>query len=342
MFTPLPLEAMRDAAATTEEAGFSGIVITETGRSPFMAAAVAALAAPGLHIGTGVAAAFARSPMVTASEAWDLAEATGGRFRLGLGSQVRAHVTRRYSASFDPPGPRLREYVAAVRAIFAAFRGEPLAFEGDYWQFTLLPPLWSPGPISVADPPVDVAAVNPWMLRMAGAGADGVHVHPLNSRQYLAETVVPQVNAGAEAAGRSPAEVALMVPAFTVVGDTEDERRRWEQLARMQLGFYASTPNYWFILEQAGFDGLGEALRERQRAGDTAGMVELIDDRVLATFAIETGWSELADALVDRYGGVADRVVLYFANPALADAITMRRFGEVAAEVASRTGSPST
>ncbi|MGE0309277.1 MAG: LLM class flavin-dependent oxidoreductase, partial [Acidimicrobiia bacterium] len=176
----LPLRSMAAFAQDAERAGFSGIVVTEGGRTAYLGCGAAALAAD-IDILTGVAVAFPRSPMVTAEIAWELAEATGGRFRLGLGTQVRAHITRRYGSDFEHPGPRLKEYVLAMQAIFRAFRGdEPLAVDGEFYHLDLLPAQWSPGPISTPNPPIDVAAVNPWMLRMAGEVADGVHVHPLN------------------------------------------------------------------------------------------------------------------------------------------------------------------
>lgn len=338
MAAPVALARMATAAARIQQAGFSGMVLTETSRSAFLSAATAARAAPGLDLATGVAVAFARSPMVTAGAAWELAEATGGRFRLGIGTQVRAHVTRRYGAEFDPPGPRLREYVLAVRAIFAAFRGEErLDFHGEHWNLDLLPAAWSAGPIDVEDPPVDVAAVNPWMLRMAGEVADGVHVHPLNTPTYLASTVVPQVAEGVRRAGRDPAEVKLLVPSFTVVGDTDAERERWRSVARMQVGFYGSTPNYAFIFEQLGAHDVPARLHAAQRAGDVAAAAAALDDELLAQFVVEAGWDDLAAALVQRYGAVADRLILYFANPALCSPEEMERFGEVAAEVGRLT-----
>src|SRR3954454_22837179 len=207
-----PLRRMQDLARDAAAAGFSGLVVTEGARTAYLECAAAALAAD-IDISTGIAVAFPRSPMVTAQSAWELAELSQGRFRLGIGTQVRAHVERRYSSPFDPPGPRLREYVEAVRAIFRAFRGdERLSFDGTYWSFSLLPAQWSPGTIGVPDPPIDIAAVSPWMLRMAGKVADGVHVHPLNTPRYLRETVVPSVG-----------DVELAVPVFTAVGDTDEE-----------------------------------------------------------------------------------------------------------------------
>lgn len=331
---PLPLSATAELARRTREVGFDGMVVTEAGRTAFLSCGAAALAAPGLHVSTGVALAFPRSPMVTACAAWELAEATGGHFRLGLGTQVRAHVERRYASRFDPPGPRLREYVMALRAIFRAFRGEePLSFQGEHWTFSLLPDQWSPGPIDAAEPPVDVAAVNPWMLRMAGEVADGVHVHPLNTPTYLRETVLPELATGATRSGRDPAVIQRIIPCFTVVGDDEAERRRWRHLARTQVAFYGSTPNYAFIFEQVGRPGTTEALRERQRVGDLVGMASVIDDHLLAHFVVEGTWAELPGLIVERYEGTADRVVLYFAGMARNDRRTLARFGEVAATV---------
>jgi probable F420-dependent oxidoreductase len=266
MTAGIPLRRMQQLARDAEAAGFSGLVVTEAGRTAYLGCAAAALVSE-LDLLTGVAVAFPRSPMVTAQVAWELAEASGGRFRLGLGTQVRAHVERRYGATFDPPGPRLREYVAAVRACFAAFRGEaPLDHDGEHWKLSLLPAMWSPGPIDVPDPPIDVAAVNPWMLRMAGEVADGLHVHPLNHPTYLRETVLPELAAGAARAGRSVDDVQLIIPTFAAPGSTSDDVQALREMARMQVAFYGSTPNYAFVFEQLGRPETTPRLRERQKA----------------------------------------------------------------------------
>ena len=283
----LPLRSMAAFAQDAERAGFSGIVVTEGGRTAYLGCGAAALAAD-IDILTGVAVAFPRSPMVTAEIAWELAEATGGRFRLGLGTQVRAHITRRYGSDFEHPGPRLKEYVLAMQAIFRAFRGdEPLA-------------------IGAPNPPIDVAAVNPWMLRMAGEVADGVHVHPLNHPTYLRETVIPNLNEGATKAGRSAEDLEIIVPAFIVPIDDD------EDFARMQVAFYGSTPNYAFIFEQLGFEGTTDRIRERQRARDLAGMAAEVSDELLDHFVVTGPRSELADKILERYQGLATRVVSYF------------------------------
>jgi probable F420-dependent oxidoreductase len=332
MATPMPLTKMQELARDAQAAGFSGLVITEAGRTAYLGCAAAALAAPGLDLLTGVAVAFPRSPMVTAQVAWELADATEGRFRLGLGTQVRAHVVRRYGMEFDPPGPRMRDYVLALRAIFQGFRGEPFGYQGDYWDLSLLPATWAPGPIAVPDPPIDVAAVNPWMLRLVGEVADGLHVHPLNNPTYLQQTVLPQLAAGAAGAGRDVGEVTLIVPTFAAPSS------EWRELARMQVAFYGSTPNYAFLFEQLGRDGTTARLREKQKAGDVAGMAAVIDDELLDHFCISGDWADLADGIVERYGDVADRVVSYFAGMAWQrDPAALGPWGELARDVIART-----
>ena len=329
----LPLRRMQDLARDASAAGFSGLVVTEAGRTAYLSCAAAALAAD-LDLLTGVAVAFPRSPTVTAAVAWELAEASGGRFRLGLGTQVKAHVERRYGSDFEHPGPRLQEYVEALRAIFAAFRGAPLAHEGEFWNLSLLPAMWSPGSIDVPDPPIDVAAVNPWMLRMAGSVADGVHVHPLNTDPYLRDTVLPEVATGAERAGRTVDDLAIIVPTFAAPGATSDEVQALREMARMQVAFYGSTPNYAFIFEQLGRPGTTASIREKQKAGDLAGMAAVIDDDLLEHFCISGDWATVADGLIARYDGVATRVVSYFAGMAWArDASALGPWGELARTV---------
>lgn len=327
MTTPQPLRSIGELAQRSRAAGFDGLLFTETGRTAYLNAAVAAQAAPGLDLSTGVAVAFPRSPFVTAATAWELQEATGGRFRLGLGTQVRTHVVRRYGAAFEHPGPRLRDYVLAVKACFAAFRSGTLDYHGDFYDLDFITPQWSPGPIDAPDPKVDVAAVNPWMLTMAGEVADGVHVHPLGEPGYIARHVMPGLAKGAQKSGRSIDDIAVIVPVMTIVGDTEEERHRERELVRTSMSFYGSTPNYAFIWDEAGFEGTTARIREKQKAGDFAAMAAQITDEHIATFATESTWDGLADALRERYGRTATRLVLY---NALADPERIERYGAVA------------
>ena len=330
MVTPQPLTQVGDLARRTQAAGFAGMLFTETARTAYLNAAVASQAAPGLELSTGVAVAFPRSPVVTAAAAWELQEATAGKFRLGLGTQVRTHVVRRYGVAFERPGPRLRDYVRAVKACFSAFRTGTLDHHGEFYDLDFITPQWSAGPIDAPDPKVDVAAVNPWMLRMAGEVADGVHVHPIGEPGYLHRHVLPSIAAGAAKAGRSREDIALIVPALTIVGDTDAERETERAMARASLSFYGSTPNYAFIWDEAGFEGTTARIREKQKAGDFAGMAAQITDAHLAQFATESTWDGLADALRAKYDGIATRVVLY---NALTNAERIVRYGEVARQL---------
>ncbi|MDV3135685.1 TIGR03617 family F420-dependent LLM class oxidoreductase [Mycobacterium sp. 29Ha] len=333
MITPQPLQKIGALAARTEAAGFSGLLFTETGRTAYLNAAVASQAAPGLDLSTGVAVAFPRSPFVTAAAAWELQEATGGKFRLGLGTQVRTHVVRRYGAEFERPGPRLRDYVRAVKACFNAFRTGRLDHHGDFYDMDFITPQWSAGPIGAPDPKVDIAAVNPWMLRMAGEVADGVHVHPLGEPGYITRHVVPNIAEGAAKSGRSASDVAVIVPVMTIVGDSDEERDRERELVRTSMSFYGSTPNYAFIWDEAGFEGTTARIREKQKAGDFKGMAAQITDEHIAQFATESTWDGLADAVVSKYRERATRIVLY---NALADEDRIERYGEVSRRISSR------
>jgi probable F420-dependent oxidoreductase len=330
MTIPRPLGEIGDLARRTQAAGFSGVLFTETGRTAYLNAAVASQAAPGLELSTGVAVAFPRSPFVSAAVAWELQQATAGKFRLGLGTQVRTHVVRRYGTAFERPGPRLRDYVRAVKACFVAFRSGKLDHHGEFYDLDFISPQWSPGPIDEPDPKVDVAAVNPWMLRMAGEVADGVHVHPLGEPGYISRHVVPNVAAGATKAGRPTSDVVVIVPVMTIVGDTDEERDKERELVRASMSFYGSTPNYAFIWDEAGFEGTTARIREKQKAGDFAGMAAQITDEHIATFATESTWDGLADALTEKYAGTATRLVLY---NAAGDADRFERYGEVARRI---------
>lgn len=324
-----------DRARQVERAGFSGMLFTETSATPWMNIAAAAMAAPSLTFTTGIAVAFPRSPMVSAAIAWELADNTGGRFRLGLGSQVRAHVERRYGAEFDPPGPRLKDYVEAVQACFRAFRGEEkLAHDGPYYQLSLLPAAWSPRRHEHGDIKVDISAVGPYMTRAAGEVADGIHVHPFHSVTYLDQVLAPKVAEGAGRTGRDPVDVDLIIPVFTVVGDTEEEREPLKAAAKSQIAFYGSTRNYGFQFDMLGFDGTSARLNERLKAGDIPGMADLITDEMLEHYAVTATWDELGPKLVERYQGQAARLVMYQAEESLRrDPSTIDRWATVAETV---------
>ncbi len=324
-----------ELARTLEANGVSGILYTETSQTPWMLIAAAAMAAPTLTFSTGIAVAFPRSPMVSASLAWELAHNTQGRFRLGLGSQVKAHIERRYSSEFDPPGPRMKDYVAAVKACLRAFRGdEKLRHDGPFYSLNLLPAQWAPPRHEFGDVKVDISAVGPYMVRAAGEVADGIHVHPLHSMHYIENRLLPQVAEGAARVGRSPDEVDLIIPVFAVPGDTPEERAPLLQRAKTQIAFYGSTKNYAFQFDDLGFEGTSAALNEKLKAGDIVGMADTITDEMVDHYAVVAPWDDLADALVDRYRGTASRIVMYLAAEQIGkDPSTAGRWGEVARAV---------
>jgi len=326
-------------ARAVADVGFDGLWFTEGGRDPYLACTAAALGAPGLDVGTAVALAFPRSPMVTAQLAWELEELTRGRFVLGLGTQVKAHIERRYGMTFDHPGSRLREYVLALRAIFAAFqRDAPLDFHGDYWTLNLLPAMWSPGPSEYPDVPVYVAAVRPWMARMAGEVADGIHVHPFHSLRYLEQVVLPAVRDGAAAAGRDPDQVTVVCPVMTSVGDTDAELVAARDELRLRVAFYGSTRTYAGVFDCHGWEGTSDRLHELQARGDLAGMAATITDEMLDVYTVTATWDQLPAVLTDRYRGVADRVVMYGATAGWTPdgGGTLDRWGDVTRALAAR------
>jgi probable F420-dependent oxidoreductase len=322
-------------AQLLEANGFSGMLYTETSEVPWMRIAAAAMAAPSLHFSTGIAVAFPRSPMISAAVAWELAQNTRGRFRLGLGSQVKGHVVRRYSAKFKRPAARMHDYVSAVKACFRAFRGdERLAHDGPYYQLNFLPAAWSPPRHEFGDIKVDISAVGPVMTKVAGQVADGVHVHPLHSMHYIEQRLLPGVAAGAESAGRSTDDIDLIIPVFAAPGDTPEERARLVQRARTQISFYGSTPNYAFQFDDLGFEGVTPQLGALIRKGDVDAMAALITDEMLEHYAVVCTWDELADRLIERYSGTASRLVMYLAEESIRhDPAAAGKWGEVARAV---------
>jgi probable F420-dependent oxidoreductase len=323
-----------EIARQTKAAGFAGLWVTEAAHNPWIACALANEAAEGLVLGTDVAIAFPRSPMVTAQAAWDLAALTGGRFILGLGTQVKAHLEKRFSVSAERPAARVREYILALRAIFAAFAGrEKLRFEGEFYRFSLLTDFFDPGPIEVADPPIYLAGVNERLATVAGEVADGFCAHPVNSPEYLNEVVRPSIEAGAKQAGRDPGAVSIVCPVFTVVGDPGADVDRQREAVRLQIAFYGTTPSYARIFEVHGRGDLTARLGAALRGGDRARLAAEIDDDLLDAFSVTAPWDGLADALLRRFSGLADRVFPYHV-PDLADPAVAERWQAVAAAVA--------
>jgi probable F420-dependent oxidoreductase len=295
-----------------EALGFDCLWSSETQHDPFLPLAVAATATTRLKLGTAIAVAFPRSPMLTAHTAWDLQKASGGRFILGLGSQVKGHNERRFSVKFDAPGPRLREVIQALRTIWDCWQnGTKLNFKGQFYRFDLMTPFFNPGPIDDPRIPIFIAGVNAYMCRLAGELCDGLHVHPFNSPAYLREYVNPAVEDGLRTAGRARQDFTYATQSFVIIGDTEDERRPQREAVRQQIAFYASTRTYEPVLAAHGWQDVGPHLHRKSIEGDWGGMARLITDEMVDTYAVTGDWDTIAARINERYAGLLDRTGFY-------------------------------
>jgi probable F420-dependent oxidoreductase len=314
IYTTAPLEDPREVRRSfprLEAIGYDGAFTFEAKHDPFLPLAVAAEHTSRLRLGTAIAIAFARSPMNLANLAYGLQTLSEGRFVLGLGSQVRAHVENRFSMPWSQPAKRMREIVLAIRAIFRAWEGEaPLAFRGELYRHTLMIPAFDPGPNPFGPPPVFVAGFGPRMVGVAGEVGDGFFAHPFNSRRSLVERVVPALERGLAQAGRARADVEVVCATLVVTADREDEFERVALAARKQLAFYGSTPAYRQTLDVHGWGALHEELNRLSKAGRWDDMTGLIDDEILRTIAVVGPRHAIAAALRERLAGVADAVSL--------------------------------
>ncbi len=310
---PQNLNAVAAIARQVEAYGFAALWTSETSHNPFLPLTHAAAATERIELGTAIAVAFPRSPMITAQIAWDLAAQSNGRFILGLGTQVKPHIEKRFSTEWTAPAPRLREYIASLRAIWNSFQtGAPLRYRGEHYKFSLLTPFFSPGGIDHPDIPIYIAGVNEYLCRLAGETCQGFHVHPFHTVRYLKELVIPNVERGAQQAGRPRSDCALSCAVFVVTGKDAQEMEDNAGLVRAQIAFYASTPSYKPIMDMHGWGDLAVRLNELSREGRWAEMGDLIGDDMLNQFAVMAPADELAAAVKQRYEGLLDRVGYYF------------------------------
>jgi probable F420-dependent oxidoreductase len=306
------LRSAGETARAAENQGFAGLWTSETKHDAFLPLAIAANETERIELGTAVAIAFSRSPMEVAQTAWDLQDLSGGRFILGLGTQVRAHVKRRFSMPWERPVARLREYILALRAIWGSFQGEgALSFEGEFYRHTLMTPFFNPGPIENPEVPVYVAGVNTNLARLAGERCEGFHVHPFHSPDYLRRTVKPAIAEGARRGGRDPDEIELATTVFVVTGQSGAEIEVKREEMRAQISFYASTPTYRTVLEAHGWEEVGGRLGRLARDNRWDEMPGLVTDEMLGAFAVEAAPEEVRVALEARYEGLIDRIALY-------------------------------
>jgi probable F420-dependent oxidoreductase len=308
----------RDFAHTASEAreleaqGFGVAWCGETAHDAFVQLALAAGATERIRLGTGVAIAFARNPLSLATLGNDLQTVTRGRFRLGLGSQVRPHIERRYSMPWSHPAARMRETVLAIRHIWNAWEaGTPLHFEGEFFSHTLMTPVFDPGPNRFGNPEVFVAAVGMLMTRVAGEVGDGLLLHSFMTDRYLRSVTLPAYESGLALGGRARGDVSISYPAFVVTGRTDEELAVAADGVRAQIAFYASTPSYRPVLELHGWNDLHAELHALSKRAQWGAMGKLIDDDVLGAFAVLGNPRDAARQLVERVGDVVDRVTPY-------------------------------
>ena len=296
-----------------EDYGFDGLWVAEAAHNPFLPLSHASLATERISLGTAIAVAFPRSPMIMAQTAWDLAVLSQGRFILGLGTQIKPHITKRFSATWGKPLKQLREYIEALRAIWRSFQtGDDLYYQGDYYRFAHLTPLASPAPMPYHQIPIYSAGVNTGLAKLAGELLDGFHVHSFHTPEYLREILLPAFREGRDAAGRSD-PLTLSCAVFVVTGEDDEAVEASRRLTKSQIAFYASTPSYSKVLELHGWTDLIPQLNALLRRNRWNEMHSLIGDDMLATFAVIAPPDELPYALRERYRGLLDRVGYYFA-----------------------------
>lgn len=306
----LPPLALKDAAVTAiaaEELGFDGVWTQETQHDPFLPLPLIAEHTRRLEMGTAIAVSFARSPASLAYAAWDLAAQSEGRFILGLGTQVKAHIERRFGMPWpESVTGKLREQILAIRTFWDCWQnGTKLNFRGEYYKLTLMSPFFNPGRITHPEIPIYIAGVNRGLAHLAGELCQGFHVHPFHSAAYLREVMLPAIEEGALKAGRTLKDVAVNVTAFAAA-TPEDAN-----FARAQISFYASTPSYKAVMDFHGWGGTAERLSAHAAKGEWAEMPMLITDEMLEEFCLMTGEGKMGEELKARYAGIADRLSLY-------------------------------
>ena len=297
-----------DSAQRAEALGYDGITTPETAHDPFLPLVIAA-EHTNLDLGTSVAIAFPRSPMVLAYLCWDLQAFSGGRLRLGLGTQVKGHNERRFSVPWSPPAPRMREYVGGLKAIWNSWAtGERLNFQGEHYRFTLMNPLFAPEPIDNPNVPVYVSAVGPVMCQVAGEICDGLRMHSFNTPKYVQDVILPNLEKGAKKAGRSLQDLDLVCAGFTIVGESDDEIRAAKRGVASQIAFYGSTRTYQSVFDVHGWGDKTAQLHELSLQGGWDKMGDLITDEMLEDFAVVGNVEDAAREVVKRYGSFCSTV----------------------------------
>jgi probable F420-dependent oxidoreductase len=318
--TGIPLNDWRGvgaAAKLAEETGFDGVVSFEIASDPFIPLAFAAVATERIRLGTAIAVAFPRSPMVTAMTAYDLHVQSKGRFTLGLGTQVKGHNERRFSVPWSAPFPRLREYIESLRAIWRCWDlGEKLDYKGEHYQFSLMTPEFSPPAAKLGPIPVSIAAVKPAMMKLAGRVCDGVRLHGFATRKYLEQTALPEIYEGLRNAGRERRRFEVWGGGFIATGKDDAAVAKQLEMIRYRIAFYGSTRSYHGVLAAHGWEDLGLKLHDMSRKGQWKEMAAAVPDDTVAEFTAVGRYDELARVIEKRFGGLSDSITLDFGHGA--------------------------
>ncbi|MHB8289367.1 MAG: LLM class F420-dependent oxidoreductase [Acidimicrobiales bacterium] len=305
-------EDVKRQARELENAGYDGAWTSETGHDPFLPLSIAAEHTETLELGTAIAVAFARNPMNLASLANDLQIISKGRFILGLGSQVKAHIEKRFSMPWSQPAARMREMILAIRAIWDSWHnGSKLDFRGQFYTHTLMTPFFNPGPSLFGPPKLFLAAVGERMTEVAGEVADGLLLHGFTTERYLREVTLPALERGLERNGRDRTRFEISYPGFVVTGEDEETMRSAAHAVKSQIAFYASTPAYAGVLELHGWGGLQPTLNALSKAGKWEEMTGLVNDEMLATFAVVCEPEQVPQQVLARFGDIVDRFSAY-------------------------------
>jgi len=306
------IEQVRTVAQSLESVGYDGALTAETNSDPFLPILIAAEHTETLELGTGIAVAFARSPMTLANLGHDLQAYSLGRFRLGLGSQIKAHIEKRFSMPWSHPAARMRELILAVRAIWACWdEGTPLDFRGEFYRHTLMTPFFDPGPNQYGPPTVQLAAVGERMTEAAGEVADGLILHGFTTERYVREVTLPALERGFAKGGRQRSDFEICGPLFVVTGTNDEELEKARDGTKQQIAFYGSTPAYRGVLELHGWGDLQDELNRLSKQGEWVAMGDLITDDILEAFAVIADPEDVPKALLARYGDIVDRISFY-------------------------------
>ncbi|MDV3277913.1 MAG: TIGR03617 family F420-dependent LLM class oxidoreductase [Nitrososphaerales archaeon] len=311
LFAASPSEAA-ELAKKAEEFGFDCLWVNETKHDPFLQLTLAAASTRSIMLGTSIALAFTRSPTTLAYTAWDLQNLSSGRLILGLGSQVKGHIERRFGLKWESPAPKMREVILALRSVWESWQtGSKLDFQGRFYKIDLMTPFFSPGPIEHPMIPIYIAGVNERMCNLVGRLGDGLHVHPLHTARYLKEAILPAMSRGLEKVGRRREDVAVAASVFAAVGDDEAQIKNVRQFYRNQIAFYASTRTYRKVMELHGWGDVCDRLHQLSVRGEWGKMADEVGEEVLDEFVVEGTWRTIGGEVARKYRGMVDRVRFY-------------------------------